>query len=270
MILFPNCKINLGLNILRKRADGYHDIETVFYPVPFHDVLEIIPASDGRFAFSTSGLMIPGDMEKNLCVSAYRLLRSDFPIPEVKMHLHKVIPMGAGLGGGSSDGAFTLLLMNRLFNLELDEGTLMDYARKLGSDCPFFIRNQPAFASGRGDLFEPSPVSLAGWNLALVFPGIHAGTSEAYAMITPKLPSRSLKKLMTVPVSGWKGWVTNDFETVMIREYPVIGQIRDQLYNQGAAFAAMTGSGSAVFGLFRESPVIANLPPGCFTSSCIL
>lgn len=269
MILFPNCKINLGLNIIRKRPDGYHDIETVFYPVPFHDVLEIIPASDGRFAFSTSGLMIPGDMEKNLCVKAYRLLSSDFSIPEVKMHLHKVIPMGAGLGGGSSDGAFTLLLLNRLFNLDLDEGTLMEYARKLGSDCPFFILNRPVYATGRGDLFEPTQVNLSGWHMVLVFPGVHTSTSEAYAMITPKLSSRSLKKLVTEPVSGWKGLVTNDFETVMVREYPVIGQIKEQLYNQGAAFAAMTGSGSAVFGLFRDPPVITTLP-GCFTFSCLL
>lgn len=269
MILFPNCKINLGLNVLRKRPDGYHDIETVFYPVPFHDILEIIPASDGDFGFSTSGLEVPGDVGKNLCIRAYQMICSDFRIPAVKMHLHKAIPMGAGLGGGSSDGAFTLLLLNRLFNLELDEGTLIDYALKLGSDCPFFIRNHPAFAAGRGDLFEPSPVNLSGWNLVLVFSGIHAGTSEAYAMINPKCPSKSLKNLVTLPVSAWKESLTNDFEEVMIQKYPLIGRIREQLYSYGATFAAMTGSGSAVFGLFRDPPVITNFPD-CFTFSCTL
>ncbi len=265
MILFPNCKINLGLNIISKRPDGYHDLETVFYPVPLNDALEIIPATDGLFEFHTSGLKIPGDEGQNLCIKAFRLLQAEYQLPEVKIHLHKVIPMGAGLGGGSSDGTFTLRLLNELFEIELSNDILRDYASRLGSDCPFFIEKQPVFASGRGYRFAPCNIDLKGYFLVIVKPDIHVATADAYAMISPEQPINQLSMVISQPIESWKDELHNDFEKPVFAKYPAIGEIRQKLYDAGAVYAAMSGSGSAVYGLFTDIPSLENLFPGCFS-----
>ena len=258
MILFPNCKINLGLHVVRKRDDGFHNLETVFYPVPLYDALEIIRASDDAFNFNSSGLAIPGDAEHNLCTRAFILLQQAFKLPMVKMHLHKVIPMGAGLGGGSSDGAFTLKLLNQLFDLGQDKQQLMCFARKLGSDCSFFIENHPLFAYDRGDQFESTQVDLSGLTLLLVFPGLHVSTAAAYSAVLPVKPEKPLKELIKLPIEQWKEVLVNDFEKPVFKKHPAIGEIKHKLYDAGARYASMSGSGSAVYGLFSGIPAVGN------------
>jgi len=262
MILFPNCKINLGLHVVSKRDDGFHNLETVFYPVPLYDALEVICANDNVFAFNSSGLAIPGDAEHNLCARAFKLLQPAFKLPMVKMHLHKVIPMGAGLGGGSSDGAFTLKLLNQLFDLGQDKEQLMFFARELGSDCSFFIENRPLFAHERGDRFESTQIDLSGLTLLLVFPGLHVSTAEAYAAVVPVKPEKSLKELMNCPVGQWKEILVNDFEKSVFKKRPVIGEIKQKLYDAGALYASMSGSGSAVYGLFSGTPAVGSALAG--------
>jgi 4-diphosphocytidyl-2-C-methyl-D-erythritol kinase len=267
MILFPNCKINLGLNVISKRPDGYHNLETVFYPVPLHDALEIIPAGDGSSEFHSSGLEIPGDDRQNLCVRAFRMLQAEYKLPEVKMHLHKVIPMGAGLGGGSSDGAFTLKLLNGLFDLQLTDDRLREFAGQLGSDCPFFIENMPVLATGRGNRFSPCTIDLKGYRMVIVKPGVHVATADAYALLTPSEPVNPLAKVISQPVETWKGCLVNDFERTVFENHPVIGEIRKKLYDAGAVYASMSGSGSAVYGLFAGITGMEELFPDCFTWS---
>ena len=261
MLVFPNCKINLGLNILRKREDGYHNLETVFYPVPLKDGLEVVrqltvnsnQLSVDCVEFTTSGLFINGDKDDNLCLKAYHLLKKDFPtLPNIKMHLHKVIPMGAGLGGGSADGAFTLKLLNTTFHLNLSPQQLIDYALQLGSDCPFFILNKPCFATGRGELMEEIALDLSAYHFVIVNPKIHIGTGWAFGNITPKTPSQSIKNIITQPIHTWKDTLLNDFELPAIHHYPEIGAIKEELYKQGAVYSSMTGSGSTVFGIFEK------------------
>lgn len=269
MIVFPNCKINLGLHILRKRADGYHDLETVFYPVRFTDILELIPdrsTTDQPVNYSQSGLEIQGNPLDNLCVKAYQLLKKDYPaLPPVKMHLHKVIPTGAGLGGGSADAAFTLRLLNDYFKLGLTDEQLLQYALVLGSDCPFFILNKPAYATGRGELLEPVTTDLTGYTLVIVNPGIHVPTAKAFAGIRPAQPEKSLKEIIAQPVLSWADELVNDFEKPIFYQYPEIAAIKDELYRAGATYASMSGSGSTVYGLFAEGkPLILNLPPAYF------
>jgi len=269
MIVFPNCKINLGLHILRKRADGYHDLETVFYPVRFTDILELIPertTTDQPVIYAQSGLDIQGNPLDNLCVKAYLLLKKDYPaLPPVKMHLHKVIPTGAGLGGGSADAAFTLQLLNDYFKLGLSTDQLLHYALSLGSDCPFFILNKPAYATGRGELLEPVSVDLTGYTLVIINPGIHVPTAQAFAGIRPAQPERSLKEIIALPVSSWADELINDFEKPIFYQYPEIAAIKDELYRAGAVYASMSGSGSTVYGLFADGkPLILNLPPDYF------
>jgi len=256
LILFPNCKINLGLHILRKRNDGFHDLETVFYPLPLQDALEIIhhpsPATD--IAYSGSGLTVEGNLSDNICVKAYHLLKQDFPqLPPVKMHLHKTIPMGAGLGGGSADGAFTLLLLNKKFNLGISQEDLLCYALQLGSDCPFFIRNTPCYATGRGEVMEELSLDLSAYKFAVINPGIHVNTGWAFSQITPSGNKPSLKNIIQRPVQEWKEGLGNDFEEPVSRQFPEIGSIKITLYQQGAVYAAMTGSGSTVFGIFPKT-----------------
>ncbi len=258
MVTFPNCKINLGLHITRKRQDGYHDLETVFYPVQLRDALEVIrePAMvDGQSSidFSSTGLAISGDVSTNLCVKAYHLLQKDFPqLPAVKMHLHKTIPMGAGLGGGSADGAFALKLLNDKFHLGLAEQQLINYALQLGSDCPFFIINKPCFATGRGEIMQPIPLDLSAYKFVLVNPQIHINTGWAFSNITPQQPSTSIQTIIQQPIESWKDSLVNDFEKPAINQYPEIGLIKKQLYSKGAVYASMTGSGSTVVGLFNN------------------
>ena len=251
MVTFPNCKINLGLNIVNKRGDGYHDIETVFFPVPLKDALEVIEKE--KFEFSTSGSAIEGGTENNLCVKAYHLLKKDIPhLPVVQMHLHKAIPMGAGLGGGSADGAFTLKLLNKKFELHLSEKQLINYSLQLGSDCPFFISNIPCFATGRGEKFEPIEMDLSEYKIVIIHPVIHISTALAFANIKPLKPGKSIKQIVQQPISTWKDELKNDFEEPVFAKYPEIKKIKDALYNAGAIYASMSGSGSAVYGIFRK------------------
>lgn len=266
MLLFPNCKINLGLNITGKRADGYHNLQSVFLPVPLHDALEIIatPHAENLVTFTCTGLPVEGDASANLCVKAYHLLKTDFPqLPHVSMHLHKAIPMGAGLGGGSADGAFTLVMLNKKFRLGISQQQLIQYALQLGSDCPFFIINQPCIGTGRGGELQPITLPLTGYTVVLVNPGIHVNTGWAFKQITPAQPVQSLATIIQQPVNTWKYTLINDFELPVTNAHPELQTIKDQLYNLGAVYAAMSGSGSTFYGLFAQQPVIpGNLFPG--------
>jgi len=264
MVFFPNCKINLGLNIIRKREDGYHDLETVFYPIALKDALEAIRTGEQGIRFSSSGLMVAGNPDDNLCVKAYRLLQQDFPaLGGIEMHLHKQIPIGAGLGGGSADGAFALLLLNRLFTLELSEEQLIRYALQLGSDCPFFILNKACLATGRGEKMQPVALDLSGYRFVLINPGIHVSTAQAFAGIQPQTPTKSIAEIIQLPISQWKELLVNDFEKNVATLYPEIAAIKEELYAQGALYASMTGSGSTVYGLFEKTTTPSfNSQPG--------
>src|SRR6478735_2574455 len=256
MILFPNAKINLGLNITERRPDGYHNLESVFYPVNWCDALEILPAPET--VFSSSGIEIPGNPESNLCLKAYELLKADFKIGPVKMHLHKNIPIGAGLGGGSADSAFALKGLNELFELNLTPEQLENYARKLGADCAFFIQNKPVFAKEKGDVFEPVSLDLKGYECFIVYPEIHITTAEAYGKIKPAAAEVPVKNAIQNGMETWPKTVTNDFETALFQTYPILPKLKERLYAAGAIYASMTGSGSAVFGLFKtEIPDLA-------------
>ena len=252
MIGFPNAKINIGLNITEKRADGFHNLETVFFPVAWSDALEFVISRE--VSFSTSGIHLSGDPESNLVMKAYQLLRNDYDLPPLKIHLHKNIPFGAGLGGGSSDGAFMLLMVNKEFDLNLSTEQLESYAARLGSDCAFFIHNKPMFASGRGEIMEPVQLSLNNWFILIIKPPAEVSTAKAFQWIVPARPENSLKELIQLPVQQWKNTIVNQFETSVFQFYPEIKKIKDQLYDLGAAYASMSGSGSCVFGLFKELP----------------
>lgn len=253
MISFPPCKINLGLNVVSKRSDGYHDIETCFYPVPWTDALEIVKAD--QFSFTSSGNSIPGDPANNLCIKAYELLRWDFNLSPVAIHLHKIIPTGAGLGGGSSDGVYLLRLLNQVFDLKLSNEKLKDYALKLGSDCPFFIEDRPMLGSGKGEILTDVSLNLPGNFLVLVKPDVHVSTAEAYAGVMPVRPLITIKEILEkTPTAQWKDHLKNDFEESVFKRHPLIGEIKQKLYQHGAVYASMSGSGSAIFGIF-EKPV---------------
>ncbi len=249
MIVFPNCKINLGLQILNKREDGFHNIQTVFYSIPFRDALEIIP--NNKLEFIATGLAVDGKPEDNLCLKAYHLLKEDFPqLPAVKIHLHKTIPLGAGLGGGSADAAFMLNLLNDKFKLNISTSKLLNYALQLGSDCPFFIKNKPCFATGRGEILEEINVDLSAYKIILINPGIHINTGWAFANISPASTKKSIKEIIQQPIESWKDELINDFEKPVFNSHPQIKWIKDSLNEQGALYAAMSGSGSTVFGIF--------------------
>lgn len=257
MLAFPNCKINLGLSILNKREDGYHNIETIFYPVPLKDALEIIQSNEtDHIQFSSSGLDIDGDTENNLCIKAYQLLRKDFTqIASVKIHLHKSIPMGAGLGGGSADAAFMLQLLNQQFSLNLSTTQLISYALKLGSDCPFFILNTPCLGTGRGEILKEIVVDLSAYQLILVNPGIHVNTSQAFKSLALNPENNHpvfLKDIIKQPITNWQQHLKNDFEEPVFKMYPAIKEIKESLYHMGATYASMSGSGSTVYGIFEK------------------
>lgn len=249
MIAFPNAKINLGLHITARRPDGYHDIESCFYPVNWCDALEIVPAT--QFSFTSSGIEIPHSDKGNLCIQAYELLREDFDLQPVRMHLHKHIPIGAGLGGGSADCAFALKLLNQIFNLQLSVSQLEDYAAKLGSDCPFFINNQPVYASETGTTFSPVDLDLSNYHLQVIYPGIHISTGEAYGAIQPTRADHDIREVLrNIPIEEWNEHLKNDFEAPLFERYEALSQVREKLYQHGAIYASMTGSGSAVYGIF--------------------
>lgn len=252
MIIFPNCKINLGLHITRKRSDGYHDLETIFYPLPLFDVLEIIKA-EKDLPFTVTGIPIPASGSGNICLRAYNLLKKDFPqIPHFEWHLHKVIPTGAGLGGGSADGAFAIKLINTYCNLGLSVEKMGHYALQLGSDCPFFIINKPSFACGRGEFLETIPLDLSAYKFVIVHPGIHISTANAFQRIIPGEPGISLKQIISSPVDTWKQELKNDFEEPVFATHPEIKKIKEALYHAGAIYASLSGSGSAVYGIFKK------------------
>ena len=256
MIVYPNAKINIGLNIVEKRPDGYHNLETVFYPINLLDALEITVADkqEKKCTIKVSGEILAGRPEDNLVVKAYNALKELFPdkVKPVEAHLHKHIPSGAGLGGGSSDAAFTLKLLNEKFQLDLSDEQLQKIAANIGADCSFFIKNKPVFAQGIGDVFTELDLSLKGKVIVLVKPGIGVSTKDAYAMINPKKPEFPLTELLKQPIEQWKDNVVNDFEKSVFRKYPEIAAIKDRLYDLDAIYAAMSGSGSAVFGIFNQ------------------
>ena len=255
MIQFSPCKINLGLSILEKRADGFHALETVFYPVGLQDIVEVVPAK--LFAFSHTGIAIPGDVSNNLCVKAYHLLKADFPeMGDVKIHLHKNIPMGAGLGGGSGDGTTVLILLNQLFDLKLTQKQLLDYAARLGSDCPFFIYNEACHATGRGEILEPTSIDLSSYTIALVHPGIHIATSWAFQQLSPCVKEKSIATIIKQPMNTWKSELINDFEAPVFKAHPSLEAFKNNLYSQGAIYASMSGSGSSLFGIFPKGTKI--------------
>jgi len=257
MLAFANAKINLGLNVIEKRADGYHNLETVFYPVKLYDVLEI---TDARVtSCQVRGIDIPGEMTDNICLKAFALLQQDFEIPAQQITLLKNIPVGAGLGGGSADAAFLIKLLNTKFKLGLTLGAMEDYARILGADCAFFIRNEPVFATGKGDRFSPVSLELSKYFMVLVKPPVHVATAAAFGTLRPAFPETSLQELIKLPVNEWKKALKNDFEQPVFLKYPEISQIKDQLYQAGATFALMSGSGSGVFAIFEEAVTLPQL-----------
>jgi 4-diphosphocytidyl-2-C-methyl-D-erythritol kinase len=250
VVLFPPAKINIGLQVIAKRSDGFHNINTLFYPLPFCDVLELCPA--GKTALHLTGLPVEGTVEDNLCMKAYRILQKDYKLPPVAIHLHKIIPTGGGLGGGSSDASHTLLALNTLFSLQCTEQQLMDYAAQLGSDCAFFIQPKPALAEGRGEILHPAGICLSGYYVLLVKPPVQVSTAGAYAGISPQQPAQPLRELVNLPVAEWRGKVVNDFEAGVFARHPELAAIKAGLYRKGAIYAAMSGSGATVFGLFAD------------------
>lgn len=267
MIVFPNAKINIGLNVVEKRPDGYHNIETVFYPIGLSDVLEVEPSETCTdYSFSSSGVMLDGDPEDNLIVKAYRLLRSEYQFPAVDISLIKQIPFGAGLGGGSSDAAFMLKTINELFALRITPRKLEKIASRLGADCPVFIKNRPVFAAGIGNVFTFIDLSLKGYFLLLVKPDIHVSTPEAYSLVIPEKPELSLQELIKQPISEWRATVKNDFEKSVFAVQPAIGEIKNNLYEMGAIYASMSGSGSSVYGIFEKMPSKPDIFEGYFVT----
>ena len=257
MVIFPNAKINIGLNVTERRADGYHNLETVFYPVKINDVLEIVTAD--KLSFESSGLEIPGSLEDNLCIKAYHLLKKHHNLPPVKIHLHKNIPIGAGLGGGSSDAAYFIKLLNKNFDLKLSIEDMQEYARILGADCAFFIENKPVFAFEKGDEFESVKLDLSKYKIVLVMPPAQVSTAEAYRGVKPAETKTSLIELMDLPVGQWKKFIKNDFEESVFKNHVIIRGAKAALYEAGALFASMSGSGASVFGIFETLPDLSHL-----------
>ena len=263
MICFPNAKINLGLNIVTKRDDGYHNIETIFYPIELKDALEVLPSNTNKpYSLFSSGIDVGANSENNLVIKAFNLMRAEKDIPNIDIHLLKAIPSGAGLGGGSSDGAFMLNLLNETFSLGYNKNDLHHFAVKLGADCAFFLKNKPAFASGIGDKLEEIKLSLDHYYMVVVKPNIFVSTKEAYSEIVPKQPEMSLKEIIKLPIKEWRNYMHNDFETSIFNKHPAIAEIKQTLYNKGALYASMSGSGTAVYGFFEEKPTL-NFP-NCF------
>ena len=257
MILFPNAKINIGLNILSRREDGFHNLETIFYPLAIRDALEVVEAD--QMKFTSSGLEIPGDAMDNLCLKAYYLLSKDYKLPPVHIHLHKNIPIGAGLGGGSADASFFIRLINQKFELGMDALQMEGYASKLGSDCAFFIQNKPAIAVGKGDQLQTINLDLSSYFIMVVMPQVQVSTSDAYRGVRPATMASSLADLIKLPIEAWRVAIKNDFEPSVFLQYPIISEIKSKLYSAGALYACMSGSGSSVFGIFEKELKLPDL-----------
>jgi len=251
MISFPLAKINLALSVVSKRPDGFHDLETIFYPLPFRDILEVVPA--GKTSFIQSGFPVPGNPDDNLVLRAYHLLEKKYPrITPMQIFLHKVIPMGSGLGGGSSDAAAMIQLVSRYFDLPASREELLGYALELGSDCPFFMQTSPCFATGRGEILEPVELDLSGYSILLIHPEIQINTAWAFSKMQPAVSVFDLKESISAPIQNWEKTLHNDFEKPVFNEYPALRTIKKQLYQAGALYASMTGSGSTLYGIFPK------------------
>lgn len=261
MICFPNAKINLGLSVTEKREDGFHNIETIFYPVGWCDALEIIESTNANkdFNLHLSGLPIHGDLQDNLLYKAYQAIKKIKTVPQIEVYLHKNIPMGAGLGGGSSDAAFFINLLDSTFNLQLTSLEKTTISKTLGSDCAFFIDNKPVFAFNKGDEFKAVNVNLSQYYMAVVYPNVHSNTADAYSLVKPQAPIHSILKSIEYPINNWKTTLLNDFENSIFTKYPIVSQTKHDLYTCGALYACMSGSGSAVFGIFENEPDIKEL-----------
>ncbi len=267
MIRFPNAKINLGLRVVARRPDGYHNLETVFYPIALQDALEIIPSTGSETTLSLSGIVIDGNARDNLVMRAWARLNERFELPPVDILLHKVIPFGAGLGGGSSDAAFLLAMVRDYFNLPLSDEELDAIAASLGADCPFFLHNKPLLATGIGTEFAPVGVSLKDYYLVLVKPEVAVPTAAAYSLVIPAVPEEPVAETIARPVSEWRNRLVNDFEKSVFARFPEVEVIKEKLYAHGAVYASMSGSGSSVFGLFEEPVDLKSAFPGCFVWS---
>lgn len=252
MLVFPNAKINLGLHITEKRPDGYHNIESVFVPIPINDVLEITENKSGKTVFTSQGINIPSDGKPNLVERAWMILNEDYNIPTCDLDLLKKIPIGAGLGGGSADAAACMIGLNELFDLNISEEKLLELSSLLGADCAFFVKNRPVYAEGIGDDFSECEVNLKGLHFVVIYPDIHVSTPEAYKHVVPAKPGFDIRSILQLPVSEWKGKLKNDFENSVFKQYPKIGEVKETLYEAGALYAAMSGSGSTLFGIFQE------------------
>jgi len=286
MVSFPNAKINLGLKIVRKRSDGFHDIETLMFPLALCDVLEIMESKTNSTTFKCTGLAVDAKPapstpmvlnentntgpDGNLVLRMYELLKKDFGLPPVFIHLHKAIPAGAGLGGGSSDCTHTLIMLDRLFSLGLSARQQVNYVSQLGSDCAFFLENKPAIASGRGEILQPFDVDLKGLYIYIVKPGIHINTGQAYSWIKPSGSAYQLKEIVAAPLLAWKSQLFNDFEIPVFKQYPKLKNIKEKLYDSGAVYAAMSGSGSAIYGIFEHEPETIPFPDDWFQWRCRL
>lgn len=263
MVTFPPAKINLGLYVVNRREDGYHDLETLFYPIPLQDALEVIAPKNPSLKQTTlkqTGVVLGGDPEDNLVMKAYRLLTKEFNLPHVNIYLHKQIPTGAGLGGGSADASFMLKLLNEKFQLQLSLKELAQYATQLGADCPFFIYGKPLFAKGTGNIFSPSTLSLKSYKLVLCTPGIFVSTKEAFSAIKPQQPSYNLEEAVQLPLQEWKERVSNDFEASVFAIHPELKEIKEWLYREGAVYASMSGAGSSIYGIFEADHALPTHP----------
>ena len=273
MIVFPNAKINIGLNIVSRREDGFHNIETIFFPVKgLCDILEVVPCPEQEkpIIFTQTGLTLNEPDENNLCVKAYHLLNTYNELPPVTIHLHKQIPFGAGLGGGSSDGAHTLVTLNNLSANPISQEKLLEVALELGSDCPFFVINSPCYATGRGEKLNPIALDLKGFHILMVNPGLHINTGKAYSQSKPKPSVYKFPTSIAKEPKLWRDIISNDFESIVFDLYPEIGLIKENLYDMGAIYSAMSGSGSTVFGIFKEKPIYDLLFSDYFTFYQIL
>lgn len=259
MIVFPNAKINLGLRVVEKRGDGYHNIETVFLPIGLNDVLEFVESGDRKISIQVSGIQLEGRPEENLVVKAWEIMHEHCGIPVVDIHLHKIIPVGAGLGGGSSDAAFMLKGLNDFFECGCTIEQLENMASTLGSDCAFFIRNKPAIGTGRGEILDPVEPELSGYEMVLINPGLHISTRDAYNGIIPHKSERPLRELLLFPTNQWQEYLVNEFEDTVFKKHNKISEIKSDLIDAGAVYASMSGSGSSVFGIFSEGSIPEDL-----------
>ncbi len=261
MVVFPNAKINIGLDIVSRRSDGYHNIETIMVPVPWRDILEIVPAQGSESTLTITGRKVDCPVEKNLVMKAFRAMQQSYNVPDVDIYLHKVIPDGAGLGGGSADAAYMITAVNELFNLNATKEDLAKVAATIGADCPFFIYNTPMLATGIGAEFCDIELDLAGYKILIVKPQVSVPTAQAYAGVTPQMPERSLKELIATPPCQWLGVVKNDFEKSIFLIHPIVAKLKQEIIKMGAEYASMSGSGSAVYGIFKNDILSEEMLP---------